>query len=220
MPGGVLDPKEWIEACYSIQYQLLPSASANSGEWVSNRGDELEMSTTRNIEEEAFRLGGILFMKEILQEFTFSAMGSRIVVTKLKIALDVIFANQASITSGRAPAESKLESDLELESLLLWLLMVGGMASVKRSLDRSWFVAHLVRVSGVMGLGLGLGREGWQGWEGVSQEGWEDVSQEEWEDVKRMLGRVVWCGGVLDEAGRGLWEEVVVTRGVLGVGGG
>lgn len=75
VPGGVLDPKEWIEACYSIQYQLLPSASANSGEWVSNRGDELEMSTTRNIEEEAFRLGGILFMKEILQEFTFSAMG-------------------------------------------------------------------------------------------------------------------------------------------------
>lgn len=37
--------------------------------------------------EEVFRLGTILYVKEILQEFTFSATGNRMIVIKLRRAL-------------------------------------------------------------------------------------------------------------------------------------
>ena len=119
-----LDPKELIEACYSIQDQLPSSGSikdVSDGGLISGN-DELG---------EAFRLGAIIYMKETLQGFMFSATGSSILVSKLKVSLSFVLNSEMTPT---------------LSSLLLWLLVLGGVASAKNSIDRTFFVAHLARL--------------------------------------------------------------------------
>lgn len=131
----------------------------------------------KNALREAFRLGAIIYTKEILQEFTFSAIGSGILVSKLKNSLEPVLASEVTPTSS---------------SLLLWLLLMGGVASTTdNSIDHTFFVAHLVT----------LRREPWL---------------DEWEDVKERLEDVLWIGKVLDGAGKSLWEEVRLTAKVLG----
>ena len=129
-----------------------------------------------NAMREAFRLGAIFYLKEILQEFTSSAIGSGVLVSKLRISLEPVHASDATPTSS---------------SLLLWLLLMGGVASTNNSVDRTFFVAHLVT----------LRRKPWL---------------DEWEDVKERLEDVLWIGKVLDEAGKILWGEVRLTAKVLG----
>ena len=162
-----LDPKDLVEACYSIQHQLLPKVPATKntppGDLI-NSNDELG---------EAFRLGAIIYLREILQGFMSSATGSSILVTKLKTSLNLVF------TSEPTPAPTS--------SVLLWPLVIGGVASVKDGIDRDFFVAPLVRLSHGPGF-------------------------DDWEDVKRSLENVLWVGEVLDEAGKALWEEVLLTR--------
>lgn len=99
----------------------------------------------------AFRLGAIIYTKEILQEFTFSAIGSGILVSKLRTSLEPVLASDVTPTSSL---------------LLLWLLLMGGVASTtNNSIDHTFFVAHLVT----------LRREPWlDEWEDV-KERLEDV---------------------------------------------
>ena len=137
-PDTRLDPKEFIEACYSIQYQLLSNTFVEKdvGDGLPIGNDELG---------EAFRLGAIIYMKEILRELTCSATDSSIIVSKLKTSLNLVNTSQA--------APSSL-------SLLLWLLVMGGLASVKNTMNRILFVAHLVKLRRKFGFG-----------------GWEDVKE-------------------------------------------
>lgn len=60
---------------------------------------------------------------------------------------------------------------------------MGGVASVKNSTDRTFFVAHLVKLR-------------------------RESRFEEWADVKERLENVLWIGTLLDIAGTDLWEEV------------
>lgn len=159
-----LNPIAFVEACYSVQHGLLSSGPVRD---ISDDGS----ITRKNDLEEAFRLGAIIYIKEILRGLSFSATGSRILVSKLKTSLSGALASRAKPT---------------LSSLLLWLLIMGGVASIKNSTDRALFVAHLVR----------LGRE---------------LGLEEWADVKERLEGVLWIGLLLDKAGTGLWEEVELT---------
>ena len=168
-PEARLDPKELIEACYSIQYQLLLAGPAED---VTDRGFVHDNDEQGN----AFRLGAIIYMKEILQDFAFSVTGSMILVSKLKTSLSIVLVSQAS------PSSSKL---------LLWLLVMGGVASDKNGLDNTLFVTHLVRLCG-------------------------DLQITEWRDVKERLESILWIGSVLDKAGEALWEEIQLTARAFG----
>ena len=168
MPETRLDPKVFIEAWYSIQYQLL------SSELVEDVPDGAHIPYNKALGE-SFRLGAIIYMKEILREFTFSASGSRGLVSKLKISLGTV------LTSEFAPS---------LSSLLLWLLFMGGMASVENNMNHIFFTAHLVRLRQELGI-------------------------YEWEDVRDRLESVLWIGRALDKAGKDLWEKVGLAWRVL-----
>ena len=168
-PEARLDPKELIEACYSIQYQLLltgPAQDVTDGGFVHDNDEQ----------GNAFRLGAIIYMKEILQDFAFSLTGSRILVSKLKNSLSIVLVSQASPSSS---------------TLLLWLLVMGGVASIKNCLDKTLFVTHLVRLCG-------------------------DLQIVEWKEVKERLESILWIGSVLDKAGEALWEEIRLTARALG----
>lgn len=167
-PEARLDPKDFIEACYSIQYELLssgPAEDVTDGDFAYDN-DELG---------NAFRLGAIIYMKEILREFTFSATGSRILVSKLRTSLSIALLSEASSTS---------------LALLLWVLFMGGVASIKNGLDKKLFVTHLVRLC-------------------------IDLEIDEWKDVKERLESILWIGKVLDKAGKALWEEIQLTARAL-----
>ena len=167
-PEARLDPKSFIEDWFSIQYQLLLSAPKED---VSDSGSIHENDDL----EEAFRLAAILYMKEILREFLLSTIGSSILVSKLKTSLDNV------LTTEVTPASS---------SLFLWLLFMGGVASLQNNLDHTFFFTHLVCERRVLELYV-------------------------WEDVKERLEHVLWIGRVLDKAGEELWEEVRLAWRVL-----
>ena len=167
-PEARLDPKSFIEDWFSIQYQLLLSGPK---EEISNGG-----SIHKNNDlGEAFRLAAILYMKEILREFLLSTIGSSILVSKLKTSLDNVLTTEVTPTSS---------------SLFLWLLFMGGVASLQNNLDHTFFITHLVRIR-------------------------RELELYEWEDVKERLEHVLWIGRVLDKAGEELWEEVRLAWRVL-----
>ena len=160
-PEARMDPTSFIEDWYSIEYQLLlsgPKEDASDGDFI-HANDDLG---------EAFRLAALIYMKEILREFLLSTIGSRILVSKLKVSLDSVLESVVTPTSS---------------SLILWLLFMGGVASVQHCLDHTFFIAHLVRLR-------------------------RELELYEWEDVKERLEHVLWIGRVLDNAGEDLWEEV------------
>ena len=129
-------PKDIIEAWYSIQYQLL------SGDLIEEEPDS-SLATENDELWEAFRLGAIIYSKEMLHNLTLSATGSKILASKLASCLDLM------LTLGTTPPPT---------SLTLWLLFMGSIASAKNSTDRKLFVAHLVGLQGRVGIG---------GWEDV-----------------------------------------------------
>ena len=121
--------------------------------------------------ETAFGVAGLIYMKLILREIHHVTSGSKILVHKLKESLGPVLDNGPS------------------SSAIIWPLCMGGLAS-KNHLDRTWFVAHLVKIAGTLGV-------------------------ETWEGLKAELDRVVWFSRMIDAGGRGLWQEVEVTRSVL-----
>lgn len=118
---GRLEPRDFVETSYSIQYQLLSSGSVQDltdGSLINDNDEPAE----------AFRLAAIVYMKAILRDFTVSATGCRILVSKLKTTLSLVSVSEI------AP------------SLLLWILFMGGVASAEDSSYRSYFNAHLVKL--------------------------------------------------------------------------
>ena len=167
-PEARLDPKSFIEDWYSIEYQLLlsgPKEDISDGDLI-HENDDLG---------EAFRLAALIYMKEILREFIYSTIGSRILVSKLKTSLDNVLKAEVTPTSS---------------SFFLWLLFMGGVASLQNCLDHTFFITHLVRLR-------------------------RELELYEWEDVKERLEHVLWIGMVLDKAGEDLWEEVGLAWRVL-----
>ena len=160
-PEARLDPRSFIEDWYSIEYQLLlsgPKEDVSDGDFI-HKIDDLG---------EAFRLAALIYTKEILREFLLSTIGSGILISKLKNSLENVLTTEVTPTSS---------------SLLLWLLFMGGLASLQNSLDQTFFVTHLVRLR-------------------------RELELYEWEDVKERLGHVLWIGRVLDKPGEDFWEEV------------
>lgn len=110
------DPAAFSEDMYWIEYKLLSFPTTLP-----------EISEERGIDK-ACRLGALLYMKAILEEFPHSATGSSILLKQLQESLYKI-----SAVESYAP-------------LLLWLSLVGAALS-KTGLDRTWFVAHLAQLT-------------------------------------------------------------------------
>ena len=72
---------------------------------------------------------------------------------------------------------------------LLWLLFMGGIAA-RGTVDRAWFVAHLVRLAPIVGLSG-------------------------WDEVKCTLQKMLWIEKVLADRGKALWDELEIMSGVL-----
>jgi hypothetical protein len=111
-------------------------------------------------------MGALIFIKETLQEYPLASVGSINLVRRLKDALSSI-------------------SDLEKYApLLLWLLFMGGITS-KKTFDRVWFMAYLVKVL---------------------------PKDSTWENVKGVLAKVLWIERLHDAPGHELWKEIEITR--------
>jgi len=76
--------------------------------------------------DKACRVGALLYMKAILQEFPHSTNGSSLLLGQLRECLTEI-----SIQESTSP-------------LLLWLCLVGG--SLSKTEKRTWFVDYLIRI--------------------------------------------------------------------------
>jgi hypothetical protein len=110
-------------------------------------------------------MGALIFMKETLQEYPLASVGSTNLVRRLKDTLSSI-------------------SDLERYApLLLWLLFMGGITS--KSLDRVWFMAHLIRVL---------------------------PKDSTWQNMKGVLKKVLWIEKLHDAPCYDLWKEIEVSR--------
>jgi hypothetical protein len=124
--------------------------------------------------EQACRLGALVYIKSIMREYPLCAVTSKVLVAKLKSSLD-------GMAYYRNPT---------VAPLLLWLFFMGGMASHGTS-DRAWYVAHLVRLTLVVG------------------------ELPTWEGVKGCLKKILWVDGIHERPCRMLWDEVDMTRTVL-----
>lgn len=69
-----------------------------------------------------------------------------------------------------------------LSNFAFWLLSVGGVAAAGQP-RRAWFVARLMKLASVLGLGS-------------------------WEDVRDLLARFLWIEPICNSAYKSLWEEV------------
>jgi hypothetical protein len=107
-----VDPEAFSEDMYWIQYKLLSFPT------ILRAG-----SKERDIDN-ACRMGALLYMKAILEEFPHSATGSSILLRRLQESLDKIPVVEVNAR------------------ILLWLSLIGAALS-KHELQRTWFVVHL-----------------------------------------------------------------------------
>jgi hypothetical protein len=154
--SALFDPETFVYRLYSIHCDLL-SFSPDTG-----RSSDLHLN-------EAIRMGALLYIKDILQNFLFSPMQCRILVQNLKDGL------------------SEIPCTKKLAPVFLWLCLVGANAS-NTGTARTWFTAHLVRVAASLNIRL---------WEDVkailNQLVWIEKLQEVsyrqlWEEVSITLG--------------------------------
>jgi hypothetical protein len=117
-----IDPVAFVEDTYQIQYQLTLFSSAPI------------IGVAEQCLEEALRMGGLIYMKDLLREYPMAALGTTNLVHRLKDALTDILNVE------------------EFAPILLWLCFVAGVSS-KRGPDRTWFTAQLMK----LGMKLGLG---------------------------------------------------------------
>lgn len=112
------DPTTFSEDLYFLEYNFLTfSSKVPDGEPVAKI-------------DQACRLGALLYLKAVLQEFPHSTTGSNSLLTQLREALEDITIQQSNSV------------------LLLWLALVGGSPS--KGEMRSWFVDYLVRIQSVV----------------------------------------------------------------------
>ncbi|PQE03655.1 Fungal specific transcription factor domain-containing protein [Rutstroemia sp. NJR-2017a BBW] len=108
------DPLEFSDDIYWIEYQLLTFPSYQ----------ESEPSI-----EKATRMGGLLFMKSILQEFPHSTTGPEILLRELRDAVSAVEED-----------EDEDEEDPNRQ-WLLWLYAIGALLA--KGMTREWFVGRL-----------------------------------------------------------------------------
>lgn len=106
-----LDHQAVGEDLYNIEHDLLAFSEVSE----DDRGGEIITS--------ACRTGALLYMKAILEEFPYSAMGSSILLRQLQESL------------------SWPEIRQDLADVQLWLLMIGGILS--KGDMREWFIGRL-----------------------------------------------------------------------------
>ncbi|KAM3069367.1 hypothetical protein ACMFMG_005473 [Clarireedia jacksonii] len=107
--GMVFDPEEFSDDLYWIEYQLLTFPTSLSGQVTAI--------------DEATRIGALLFMKSILQEYPHSTTGPSILLQKLQKSLSTI-----DITKHD-------------RQWLIWLCAIGALLS--KPMTRTWFVEKL-----------------------------------------------------------------------------
>ncbi|KUJ18302.1 uncharacterized protein LY89DRAFT_781373 [Mollisia scopiformis] len=102
-----LNPTTFSEDLYWIEHSLLSISKPNSEERTINR---------------ACRLGALLYLKGILQEFPHSATGASILTNRLRDSLDEVYMTEDNV------------------HLLAWLAMIGAMTA--KNGDRTWFIIY------------------------------------------------------------------------------
>ncbi|PQE10162.1 Fungal specific transcription factor domain-containing protein [Rutstroemia sp. NJR-2017a WRK4] len=107
------DPLEFSDDIYWIEYQLLTFPKATSYQETSI--------------EKATRMGALLFMKSILQEFPHSTTGPEILLRELRDAVSAV-------------EEDEDEED-QNRQWLLWLYAIGALLA--KGMTREWFVGRL-----------------------------------------------------------------------------
>jgi len=112
-----LDPEDFSADLYWIEHSLLSIPNPTSNERAINT---------------ACRLGALLYVKGILQEFPHSATGASILTQRLRESLDGVYMTEENV------------------NLLTWLSLVGAMSS--KPDDRTWFTSYLdysTRIGGI-----------------------------------------------------------------------
>lgn len=156
-----INPVAFVEDTYQIQYQFILFSPAPV------------VGIAEQCLEEAFRMGGLLYMKESLREYPLAVLGTMNLVHRLKEALADILENDSF-----AP-------------VLLWLAFVGAMSS--KGANRAWFLAQLIK------LGMKLRLRNWEGARDVLdsvmfiEKLHEEVCKGIWDEVEMM--RIVFSGG-------------------------
>ncbi|TAQ89839.1 hypothetical protein B7494_g1825 [Chlorociboria aeruginascens] len=116
-----------VEFIYSIRYTLLDS--------IQDTGPKFWfLLTMEETWDEVLSVGALMYMQETLQEFPYSAIGSGILVKRMKDLIPIV-----KITSKDEGA------------LVTWLLFMGGLSS-QQTEDRKWFVSHLERLTARLGI--------------------------------------------------------------------
>ncbi|EMR90885.1 hypothetical protein BcDW1_500 [Botrytis cinerea BcDW1] len=111
----LLDPGDFLDDIYWIEYELLSFPRSLRG------GQE-------PIIGKATRIGALLFMKSILEEYPHSATGCSILLQQLQESLSTI--DTATTT------EQKCQ-------WLIWLFTIGAVHSKRDHITRTWFVEKL-----------------------------------------------------------------------------
>jgi hypothetical protein len=92
------------------------------------------------------------------------------------------FEELAALLRNEVSVLNTLDLCIEDSKLLVWVLVMGGIAAVD-TLERIWFVSMLREVVGAVDIGS-------------------------WEEMRDLLGGFLWLGSANDVDGRVLWEEV------------
>jgi hypothetical protein len=104
-----------LKETYGLRYSLLQSLDPLQVDFA-------RLSPSDQMLNEVLRVGALLYIQATLQEFPFSAVGSRNLVAKLKSSVRMV----------------KIRNRPESE-LMVWLLFMDGIEA-RDELDRAWFV--------------------------------------------------------------------------------
>ncbi|TGO20965.1 hypothetical protein BPAE_0252g00080 [Botrytis paeoniae] len=111
----LLDPGDFLDDIYWIEYELLSFP-------LSLEGDQ------EPIIDKATRIGALLFMKSILEEYPHSSTGPSILLQQLQESLSTI--DTATTTEQTC-------------QWLIWLFTIGAVHSKRDHITRTWFVEQL-----------------------------------------------------------------------------
>lgn len=118
-------------AISSIDISLDPAAFAEDLYWIEHSLLLIPNSTEESINT-ACRLGALLYVKAILQEYPHSATGASVLTHRLRESLDAIFMTEDNVF------------------LLTWLALVGAMSS--NSEHRTWFIVYSKQSTNIGGI--------------------------------------------------------------------
>ncbi len=119
-----IDPTAFAEDMYNLEYELLSFPTM------------LALECQESDIDRACRLGALLYLKAILEEFPHSSTGSSVLASQLRETLQ------------------KITAVRKCSSMLIWLGMVGAVVT-KTNKERAWFVAFLAILKDGLGISDG-----------------------------------------------------------------